>query len=271
MAPHENKTWRLLIQPDGDAATNMATDLALLRCVRQPVLRLYTWKPWAVSLGYHQAWETLDIEKCRREGLDVVRRPTGGRAVLHAEELTYCVVLPRTHQWYTDSVVACYRTISMALLNGLRSLQLPVEAMERASTGRNGTPVDHRGYMGNPSCFASGVRFEIALRGRKLVGSAQRRFQEGILQHGSILLGPAYRRLWRYLRRSSVPAGADHAVSIAEVTGELLPPEHVIQAIRSGFEQALQLTFTESGLTPEEQEMVVCYQNQFRIIQGEVP
>ncbi|RME01602.1 MAG: hypothetical protein D6814_01155, partial [Calditrichaeota bacterium] len=104
-------TWRLILDGPADAFTNMATDVALVECVSRPVLRLYAWHPWAISLGFHQSLKAIDRQRCRQEGIDVVRRPTGGRAVLHAEEITYSVVVPSDHPWYQLGVQEVYRQI----------------------------------------------------------------------------------------------------------------------------------------------------------------
>ena len=160
-----------------------------------PALRLYRWRPWAVSLGYHQREDHLIAERLRADGIDIVRRPTGGRAILHAEELTYSVVMSVAGQ----GVLHVYNAISRALVRGLRHLDVEV-SLQRSQPN---FPEAYRHASSIP-CFASSARYEIEWRGRKLVGSAQRRYladgKEVVLQHGSILCGPAHLNLVDYLR-----------------------------------------------------------------------
>ena len=171
---------------------------------KEGVVRVYGWQPPCISLGYHQSLDVVNIEKCRREGVDVVRRPTGGRAVLHWEELTYSVVLKPNG----ESLSEVYRSIGLALERGLKLLNQEI-TLSRPEPRR---PSSRQMFTSTP-CYSSIARFEIQYRGRKLVGSAQRRYSipqageefkpqgrtEVVLQHGSILLGPAHRRLTEFL------------------------------------------------------------------------
>ncbi len=170
--------WRILRDGPGSAAHNMAVDEALLRHVAHsgPTLRLYTWRRPSVSLGYRQpapAW----IERARDEGLEVVRRVTGGGAVLHSGDLTYAVVAPLGVPEIPNDLPGSYAWIQAALVAALADLGLAA----RPARGRNGA--DRLAV-----CFAGATGYEIELAGRKLVGSAQRRTSWGFLQHGSIRL-----------------------------------------------------------------------------------
>jgi lipoate-protein ligase A len=156
----------------------MAVDEALLRCVARggPTLRLYTWRRPAVSLEYRQpapAW----IGRARGEGLEVVRRVTGGGAVLHAGDLTYAVVAPAGVPQLPDDLFGSYAWIRSVLVEALAGLGLPVQPAS-ARSGADRVAL----------CFAGATGFEIELAGRKLVGSAQRRTPWGFLQHGSLRL-----------------------------------------------------------------------------------
>ena len=256
--PHSAR-WLLLKDPPRDGFTHMAVDVTMVKLLSRPALRLYTWQPWAVSLGHHQRVSDLDFDRISADGIDVVRRPTGGRAVLHAEELTYCVTLPASHPWNRESVEQVYRWISEALASGLRHLNLPVTAAPRQ-------PGQEKGYFKHAACFAQSVRFEIDLYGKKLVGSAQRRFPEGILQHGSILIGPAHRRLSRYFRRSRMePHGRDQlpAISLQEALQRDIAADEVAQAVVMGFEQVLGVTFEPFQPTASWQENVEALRTRF--------
>jgi lipoate-protein ligase A len=153
--------------------------------------RVYEWAPWAISLGRNQdASRHLDLEACAREGIPVVSRPTGGRAVYHAEELTYAIALP-AGEGTPAGTGATYAVIADVLVEALRAL-----GVAAASGGERRGGASSRAA----ACFASTTRHEIAVGSRKIVGSAQRRTAGGLLQHGSILIGPAHARLGRYLR-----------------------------------------------------------------------
>jgi len=183
-----NSEWLLEEDFERTGAHHMERDEALAReCIENPalpsVLRLYSWQPAAVSIGYQQRIESIDLDACRANGVDVVRRPTGGRAVLHKNELTYAVI---TRAEPADGLYAVHNRIVKALVLSLSSLPsaakipAPLFVTPRSATGqKTSLPI---------ACFASAARHEVTWRGKKVIGSAQRRFGEVVLQHGSILL-----------------------------------------------------------------------------------
>jgi len=154
-----------------------------------PMFRIYGWKPWAVSLGYNQKEDEIDKELCKNHELDIVRRPTGGRAVLHANELTYSVVIPLSPE---KNIHTLYRDIHFLLLDGLRRLGSQEIDFEKSQP--NFRELYQRDTI-SVSCFASSARYEIMARGKKIVGSAQRVFGNVLLQHGSILIGKGHELL----------------------------------------------------------------------------
>jgi len=170
--------WRLLRDEPYSGARNMAVDHALADCLAggEGVLRLYRWERPTLSLGRNEPAAIYPIEALRARGMEIVRRPTGGRAVLHDAELTYAVVAPIT-AWAPR---AAYRAINEALAAALRSLGAPVAVSEGSSRtlGPDAGP-----------CFRAPAPGEVVASGRKLVGSAQARIGGALLQHGSILLG----------------------------------------------------------------------------------
>ena len=192
--------WRLIVTPPSPAAWNMACDEVLFQLVSSApspvIVRFYEWRPYAVSLGRSQWPENeIELDALRRDGYDCVRRITGGRAVFHAEELTYSVVCGRGHPLAAGGVHATYERTSEALACGLRLAGI------RAELAR----VTHHPSPGSacrsaPPCFGSVARSEIVVDGRKLVGSAQYRSTAAVLQHGSILTGAAHKRILEYLR-----------------------------------------------------------------------
>ncbi len=162
---------------------------------RQPVFRLYRWSPYTLSLGYHQHYGDVDIGKLNDAGFDLVRRPTGGRAVFHAEEITYSIVMDATGK-RVDEV---YEIISRVLASALQAAGYEVEF---AAGNQNFSDFYRKKH--SVSCFTASSDYEIQIAGRKLVGSAQRRYARpdgGVtaLQHGSILTGPSHQQLVDFL------------------------------------------------------------------------
>src|SRR6202158_2414728 len=188
--------WRLLVDAAAGGAWNMAVDEVLLDGVvagaAAPTLRFYGGIPACLSLGSFQPFDVVDLDGCRALGVDVVRRPTGGRAILHDCELTYSVALPASVLGHDGGVLPSYYRLSLALQDGLRRLGVPATLAPKSAAG--GPPVH------GPVCFDHPSAHEILLRGRKLVGSAQMRRAGGILQHGSILIEPRIDKLAACLR-----------------------------------------------------------------------
>ncbi len=179
-------TWRLILDGDLPGARNMARDVAILDAVATdqsaPTLRLYGWDPPCLTLGRHQGNEAADLDFCRAEGIDVVRRPTGGRALLHHLELTYSVVAPLGAGPLPSGLQDAYRTICGALVRAARNLDVEAEL----------TPGEVNLHLPGPRttvpCFEAPAGGEVVVRGRKLIGSAMRARGGAMLQHGAILL-----------------------------------------------------------------------------------
>ena len=158
-----------------NAYINMAIDEVLLSS-RLPVLRLYQWEPCAVSIGRYQDFDEIDLDYCNGQGIDVVRRITGGKAVLHERELTYSFIIDK--EMMPRSIIESYKIISGAIVHGLRVLGLNPEMSSSKTKNRN-----------NPVCFQEPSFNELTINRKKLVGSAQVRSKGKLLQHGSILTG----------------------------------------------------------------------------------
>jgi len=158
-----------------NAFMNMAIDEVLLTS-RVPVLRFYQWEPCAVSIGRYQELDDIDLEYCAENSIDVVRRITGGKAVLHEKELTYSFIIDKDEM--PQSIIESYKVISSAIIQGLRVLGLKPEM--------NRSKVENRD---NPVCFQEPSFNELTINRKKFVGSAQVRRKEKLLQHGSILTG----------------------------------------------------------------------------------
>jgi lipoyl(octanoyl) transferase len=234
-------TWRFLDSGPAEGARNMLVDEGLLREAAagkaQPVLRFYTWSPPAVSLGRFQDEATsVNAAACRERGIDIVRRITGGRAVLHDRELTYSVIAPAGGGLFPDDVLGTYKMIAAALLAGLHNLGIAAEMVSRS--GRHADRV--LPHTKEPACFASPSWYEILARDRKIIGSAQRRVPGAFLQHGSILIGydPG-------LEAAVIPGGGpnDAVTCISQELGKEVSMEQVKDAIKRGFSSVLSVDF----------------------------
>lgn len=176
--------WRFLPFQIKSAVENMAEDEAVFRENQRlggtPTLRLFGWNPPAVSVGFFQGLEKdIDLEACRQSGIDVVRRITGGRAVLHASEITYSLAARESDPHFPSGILGRYRAISEAICSGLRGLGIPAEMQTRRIEPGN----ELREF-----CFSVPVQHEILVNGKKICGSAQARSGGSFLQHGSLLL-----------------------------------------------------------------------------------
>ncbi len=266
------RQWRLIYDSPMTGAANMAVDEAILNAVSQgrsaPTLRLYGWQPPCLSLGYGQRADEVDHQRLAALGWAIVRRPTGGRAILHTDELTYSVSLPVDHPLAARGVIESYRQISAALLVALRALGADSSAEPHPSSPDAGAV-----------CFEEPSHYEITVKGRKLVGSAQVRRKDGILQHGTLPLYGDLARICDVLRYESDAARAQAKVQVrrrAVTLDEALPPRQpspptplpqregsmdfptlwkdAVDAVARGFESAFGLSFEHSAVTDAERE-----------------
>ncbi|MCU1458346.1 MAG: octanoyltransferase [Actinomycetia bacterium] len=238
-------TWRLvddLLVPLS-AAGQMAADIRLLDEVgsgRLPALRVYRWSPPALSLGRFQADTDVDVDACRRHGVEVVRRPTGGRALLHGGDLTYAVAMPLPAD--APSVDARYRLLAAGLIAGLGRLGVEAEI------------ACHEGPTG-PVCFTAQRGADLRVGGRKLCGSAQVQRGQALLQHGSILLARLPFDETDLVHHASPAERAEARARLDSATvtmGELgapTDPAVVAAALVEGFEQAVGVRMTGSSVT----------------------
>lgn len=252
-------TWRLLLTEPlaQDGASNMALDEAILVGVGEglspPTLRFYAWAPPCVSIGYSQVMrEVVDLDACRRNGVTWVRRPTGGRAILHTEELTYSVTLPAAEKRALGGVVESYRRLSRGLLAGFRCLGLEAAQAEL---------VEEKTADLSAACFDAPSHYEITARGKKLMGSAQVRREEAVLQHGALPLSGDVSRLVDYLQLSDEARAAlrvelrRRAITLAEALGRATPANRVAEALARGFAEALDVRLEPGELSRREQAL----------------
>jgi lipoate-protein ligase A len=247
-------TWRLITTPPARGAWNMAVDEAILdhagRGEVLPTFRLFAWEPACLSLGRAQPFTDVDTERLQARGWGVVRRMTGGRAILHTDELTYSVTGPADEPHLAGSLLESYNRLAKALLAAVHDLGLPVEMKEdRIET--NGTP--------NPVCFEVPSTYEIIVNGKKLIGSAQARRKDGVLQHGSLPLTGDLTRICQALvfpdeaaREAAMQRLLARATTVESVLGQEVTWETAKQAFVRAFEAQLGLNLEAGELSESE-------------------
>ncbi len=234
----------------------MAVDEAILEAVGRgevlATLRLYAWQPPCLSLGYAQPASDVDQQRLAALGWHLVRRPTGGRAILHTDELTYAVITPPDEPRLSGGVLESYQRLAQALLYALSLLGLPVEAKESYLPPGAPRPT-------NPVCFEVPSNFEITAGGKKLIGSAQARRKDGILQHGSLPLAGDLARITQGLKfqdeesRSKAAARLLSRAATAEsILGHPLAWDQAAAAFAQAFTQVLNLNLQPGELSSGE-------------------
>jgi lipoate-protein ligase A len=244
--------FRLLVTEPLDGAFNMALDEALLRGrlsgAAPPTLRFFAWRPPTVSLGYGQALDhRIDVGAAAALGIGLVRRPTGGSAILHEGpdlELTYSVAARAGDFEGAEDLLETYRWIGAALVAGINRLGAPAAMV----------PVQPSDPAAMPTfCFARTGSYELEVGGRKVVGSAQRRQGPGFLQHGTVMLGAAPGRLRRVFPTERDPLGG--MTTLEAVLGRRPSFEETLTALADGFRAAHGLDLAAGGLAEEEMEL----------------
>lgn len=249
--------WRLLLTDPTDGPMNMAVDQAIMEAVAAgrvpPTLRFFAWEPPCLSLGYTQPVSEVDRARLAARGWDLVRRMTGGRAILHTDELTYSVALTADNPIVTADIVESYRRLSGALLAGLQRLGVNPQADKRTD--------GHSGPSTGPVCFEVPSHYEITIDGKKLIGSAQVRKFGAVLQHGSLPLGGDITRICDALvydddyRREVVRERVRRrAATLEDALHTVIPWERAARTMAGSFADTFNLEFdTTTGLTPDEQ------------------
>jgi lipoate-protein ligase A len=231
--------WRLIGFESNDASTNMAVDEAILICRSKGespnTLRLYSWEPSAVSIGFFQSLQDeVDIEACRKEGVDIVRRITGGGAVYHDSEgeVTYSLIVAEGDHNIPKDILSSYRIICSGIVKGLELLGVKATFQ----------PVN-----------------DILVNGRKISGNAQTRRMGVILQHGTVLVDADLNRMFRLLKVSDekirdkmIKSAEERVTTIRRELSSKPSLQEVASKIKMGFEQALNLNLTPGRLTEEE-------------------
>jgi lipoyl(octanoyl) transferase len=247
--------WRLIVEDDPHSGVwNMALDEAIMDAVgagdAPPTLRFYQWTPPCLSLGKRQPLSGVDMQRCREDGVDVVRRATGGWAILHTDEFTYSIATRPDDPRAEGAILDAYRKLSSGLLAGLHLLDVPAVM----------NPVDPMGvHNASAACFEVPSAYEITAGAHKLLGSAQTRPSGRVLQHGSLPLRGDIARLVRYLwfqTEDDRAALAEHlrerATTLTALCGRDISFAEVAEAMERGFSVALHLKLAHGAPTPAE-------------------
>lgn len=252
-----SKVWRLIYTEGNNGYYNMAVDEAIAIACREgvvpPTLRFYTWSPPCISIGYFQK---IDMDNLDIKNMAVIRRITGGRAVLHGNDLSYSIVCNTENSLFPDNIDGTYYAISESLITGLKHLGInpdPLNPQQHRTRARAGSRMDakcirvkrgRRGYtlhyQQSTLCFATTLGHEISINGRKLIGSAQRRWPDVFLQHGSLIV------------KASPQGDRLTSISLHEILGNNPDIKAIIAAFCKGFRESLGIDFITEGLTSYE-------------------
>lgn len=241
--------WRFIDSGDCDAAHNMALDEAIATCVRSgdlpPTLRLYGWGRPSVSIGSFQKVSDINLRYCAANNIPVVRRPTGGRGILHGDELTYSFS-SKNEVFFSKGLLDAYRRISAVFRTAFEMIGLKTVVKEDRESGINLTR--------SPLCFLSTSFGEVSYEGRKLIGSAQKRWNDGFLQQGSIPYSIDHEKMqavFKSSEKSNPPRGM--------MTGlrELIrfSPDEFKLHIKTAFERSFGVRFVESHPSLQEEAL----------------
>lgn len=255
---NNSTVWRLIQDTPAPGVWNMAADEAILQAAgnnQSPTtLRLYAWAPACLSLGYAQGIEEIDTERMQSLGWELVRRPTGGQAILHVDELTYAVMGPTTEPRLAGDVLESYQRLSTALLVALEILGVPAQALPKLELLAKGAP-------NNPICFEVPSNYEITVHGKKIIGSAQARKHKGVLQHGSLPLIGDLSRITQALyfpneaeRELTAQRLLMRATTVEQVLGRKVTWDEAAQAFVQAFQQTLNIQLLLAELSAEERE-----------------
>jgi len=250
--------WRLIIDAASDQYYNMAVDEAIAKSTGNdkalPTLRFYRWNPPTLSLGYFQKFEKeVDPRMCQLNNIGIVRRITGGRAVLHDDEITYSLSIPSSNPIFQKDLITSYKMIAEALAEGLKLLNLS------PSFNQKKLPSEHS----SAACFDAPSLYELTISGKKIIGSAQKRFQNSFLQHGSIPFSINAEKLFncfkidnKELKNRLINNFKNTATGINDELGVKISVERAIDAFIKGFEKVFSIDFIQEKINLYESELV---------------
>lgn len=240
--------WNFIDSESSSGELNMELDIFLSQICKEneAFFRLYRWNPYTISLGANQNINEIDLEKCKEDNIGVVKRPTGGRAILHAEELTYSLILPVSFGLTARDI---YNKVSITLSAALANYHPKLSTVELENVQPN-----FKELLNNPSgslCFASTAKSEVKYEGKKLIGSAQRRMNNVVLQHGSILCGTMHSKLPNYFFDKTHISELkkelfDKTIEIETITNESIDYSLLANAINHQFQNDWKMTLNDS-------------------------
>ncbi len=246
-----NNYWRLVLTGFSDAYTNMAVDEAIFLSYCQknslPTLRLYGWQLKAFSLGYAQkAEKELDIDKCRKEKIDFVRRITGGGIIFHHQELTYSLACSQEDIGIGFSIPESFRILCGFLLAAYKKLNL------KACYARENKLYNERFDVPSSFCFASRARYDILINAKKIGGNAQRRYRNFIFQHGSVPLKFDIEEAVPFLKENPRMHIKERICSLQDALGRIIEFKELAEIIRESFKETFLVNLEEGNLTAQE-------------------
>ena len=247
--------WRLIISAPASGAWNMAIDEALLECAHEnpdtPTLRLYSWNPYSLSLGHAQPFSDVSEVNIQSRGWDIVRRPTGGRAILHADELTYALVFNENHTQLKGGVLESYRKISAGLICGLKLLGINAQSKLKDTSSAL--------LSRDAICFQHPSDYELTIFDKKIIGSAQARRNGGVLQHGAIPLFGDITRIMDVLvfpdeqQRNKIKENLlQRAATLSDVLNYRVTWNQVTQTLIQGFNDTFKINLLRTTISPKE-------------------
>lgn len=262
--------WRLIKDSYHTGFMNMAIDEAIMIAHREgfvpPTIRFYQWSPPAVSLGYFQDLQKeIDVDTCKNMGIDIVRRPTGGKAVLHDKELTYSFIIKESHPLVNDSILETYKKISGGIIRGLFYLGIKADLVPLREKLKS-TPSGNEAKSKIPHsdiksiCFSVPSQYEVQVKGKKIVGSAQVRKREIVLQHGSLLIELEKDKLFSVFNfpsakiREKLKTGFK-ATSLEEILKKKINFTELSEILPRGFEEEFGARLVEGKLTKQEEKI----------------
>lgn len=244
--------WRLIDSRPCSAAYNMAIDEAIASSVEKemvpPTLRLYEWNSLAVTIGYFQKASDVDIEYCKKNDISIIRRPTGGRAVLHGDDITYSFSTKTKTDFFSKDLFESYKKISEALILALSKINISAELIVNRGK-KYFMSYSQRG----PLCFSSASYGEITVNNKKIIGSAQKRGVDCLLQQGTIPLFINKGEMIRIfkLRQNDV----ENSLICLKDLLEEIDVFAVKENIRKSFEEKFEIEMVASTLTEEELQL----------------
>lgn len=237
--------WRFIYSGSNTGKYNMDYDLELAKTISpdKTVVRFYRWKPYCISLGANQEMSSVNIKSAEQDNIDIVKRPTGGRAILHAEEITYSVV---QHISVGVSPREIYHSINLALIEGLKLYDNRLAQTELETV----QPDFSKFYKEDVSalCFAVPAKSELKFKGKKLAGSAQRKLGSSLLQHGSVLCGPLHKKITAYINvnpesLANISEELEHnTIDLSDITKAEIDYEQLVYCLTEGFIKHFLLT-----------------------------